>query len=252
MKFSKALEEGIFLKRWKRFFAEIEWRGERIVAHVANTGSMKGCHEAGRPCRFSVSDDPKRKLKYSLEMIQVASGAWVGVNTSTPNKIVAEALEAKLLPHWKDFSAVKAEYKVTPETRFDFACFKMRSDKIHFIEVKNVTLCEGDLAQFPDAVTERGQKHLRELMRLVGEGHTAEVVFTVQHEAAERFSPAVDIDPDYATLYEEAATQGVRMTPLKVRLSRTEVVLEPAYLQKVTTCPSANRSAAGEGRLRPK
>lgn len=229
MKFSKPLEEGVFLKRYKRFFADIDWKGERIVAHVANTGSMKGCAEPGRPCRFSVSDDPNRKLKYSLEMVQAPSGAWVGVNTSVPNKLVLEALNSKLLPHWRDFTNVKPEYKITAETRFDFGCTRP-DGRLHFIEVKNVTMCDGDHAQFPDAVTERGQKHLRELMRLVDEGHSCEVVFTVQRSDGLRFSPAAHIDEDYARLYAEAKKKGVRMTPLKVDLRGDEIVLTSRLL----------------------
>ncbi|HRO67945.1 MAG TPA: DNA/RNA nuclease SfsA, partial [Pseudobdellovibrionaceae bacterium] len=169
MKFHSKLQNGTFLKRYKRFFADIEWNGQLITAHVPNTGSLKGCNEPGNACLFSVNDDPARKLKYTLEMIKAKSGSWVGVNTSSPNKIVKEALEARLLPHWKDFSSIKAEAKLDARTRFDFEALDLEGRKT-YLEVKNVTMAEGETAFFPDAVTERGQKHLRELMRLAGEG----------------------------------------------------------------------------------
>lgn len=224
MKFHSKLQNGTFLKRYKRFFADIDWNGQVITAHVPNTGSMKGCNESGSDCLFSVSDDPARKLKYTLEMIKAKSGSWVGVNTSSPNKIVKEALEARLLPHWKDFSSVKAEAKLDARTRFDFEALDARGNKT-YIEVKNVTMAEGDVALFPDAVTERGQKHLRELTRLSEEGFGAELVFTVQREDVGSFAPADAVDAVYGELLREARDKGVRITVLAVSLSEEEVRL---------------------------
>lgn len=212
------LQQGVFLKRYKRFFADIEWNGRTIVAHVPNTGSMKSCGEAGADCLFSVSDDPKRKLKYTLEMIRAESGAWVGVNTATPNRVVRGALEARLLPHWSDVASVHPEYKITPETRFDFM-LECADGARCFVEVKNVSMAVGGVARFPDAPTERGRKHLRELMRLVGEGHAAELVFFVQRGDVTSFGAAGDIDPEYARLLDEARTAGVRVTPVRAALS---------------------------------
>lgn len=230
MKFANRLEQGIFLKRYKRFFADVEWQGQTIVAHVPNTGSMKGCNVSGSPCRFSVSDDPNRKLKYTLEMIQAPTGAWVGVNTATPNKIVREALEAKLFPHWADAVSVKSEHKITKETRFDFL-LTMPNDRQHFVEVKNVSLVEDGVAMFPDSVTERGQKHLRELIRLVGEGHSAELVFTVQRNDAKSFAPADHIDEDYGVLLREAVKAGVKITPVVIDLSDGEISVSKNLLK---------------------
>lgn len=224
------LQEGVFLKRYKRFFADIDWQGATIVAHVANTGSMRGCNEPGSACLFSVSDDPNRKLKYTLEFIRAPGGAWVGVNTSVPNKIVREALEAKLLPHWAPATFIKPEFKISAETRFDFA-LDMPGGKKHFIEVKNVSLAENGRARFPDAVTERGQKHLRELIALRGQGHDTELVFTVQRDDAETFGPADDIDPEYGRLFREAMKAGVRMTPLRVTFANGEVKLSDRALR---------------------
>lgn len=229
MKFPSKLEEGIFLKRYSRFFAEIEWSGKVITAHVANTGSLRGVNVPGQPCRFSINDNPSRKLKYTLEKIQVVGGAWVGVNTATPNKIVKEAIVEGLLPHWRGFSTMKPEFKVTPETRFDFMLDF--DGKKHFVEVKNVSLVEDGRALFPDSVTERGQKHLRELIRLVKEGHSAELVYTIQRDDAKVFAPADFIDARYGELFREAVKAGVRMTPLLVHLSATEVRLTDAILK---------------------
>jgi sugar fermentation stimulation protein A len=246
MKYNVDLSEGIFLRRYKRFFADIEWQGSTLIAHVANTGSMKGVNVAGRACLFSHSNNPARKLKYTLEMIRAESGSWVGVNTATPNMLVKEALEQvfalrdgakKTVPlhsswqHWGGYSAFKPEYKISAETRLDFVLEREGSDRKHFIEVKNVTMAEGKVAMFPDAETTRGQKHLRELMKLVEDGHTAEIVFTIQREDCEHFAPAHDIDSEYARLLQEAAKKGVRITPLLVNLSPQQAALTTSLLK---------------------
>lgn len=225
MKFASKFENGTFLKRYKRFFADIEWKGQIVTAHVANTGSLRSCLSPGQACRFSVSNDPSRKLKYSLEMLQAPSGAWVGINTSLPNKLVKEALEEKLLPQWKNFVSVKAEAKLDAKTRFDFEA-KDSHGQTYYLEVKNVTLVEEGRAQFPDAVTERGQKHLRELTRLKQEGFEAELIFTVQRNDAQVFSPADHIDPEYGKLLRAAHKAGVRITVLPVKLTDSEATLE--------------------------
>lgn len=223
MEIQKKIHQGVFLKRYKRFFADIEWNGQTVVAHVANTGSLKSCNQPGQPCLFTESDDPNRKLKYSLEMIQAPSGAWVGINTSWPNALVKEALLSKLLPHWESWEEIKPEYKITPETRFDFAAFA--GDKKHFIEVKNVTMADGEIAQFPDAITERGQKHLRELMRMIDEGHSAELVFVIQRNDVKSFAPADHIDPEYGRLLRQAIAKGVRVVPLLTEWKSPKVTL---------------------------
>lgn len=240
MKYTNKLDEGVFLKRYKRFFANIEWQGQTLVAHVPNTGSLKSVNNPGRPCLFSHSDNPERKLKQTLEMIQAPSGAWVGVNTATPNTVVREVLFGILdkkyskVPeawsHWQGFDEIKPEFKISAETRLDFALLKKGSTKKHFIEVKNVTLAEGKVAMFPDAETTRGQKHLQELMNLIEEGHTAEIFFTVQRNDCEIFAPADEIDPAYGQLLREAAAKGVRITPLVINLSPTEATLSETLL----------------------
>lgn len=230
MQFARPLESGVFLKRRQRFFADINWKNQTIVAHLPNTGSMKGCNVPGASCRFSHAENPDRKLKYTLEMIQVPSGAWVGVNTATPNKIVAEALTAGLFPHWKKIESIKPEFKISAETRFDFLV-NLKGGARHFVEVKNVTLVEDNIAKFPDSVTERGQKHLRELIKLVEAGDSAEVVFTVQRDDAKFFAPADDIDPEYGKLLRLALKAGVKITPVVVVLGENEIHLSKEILK---------------------
>lgn len=238
MKFSHKLQEGIFLKRYKRFFADIELNGQTVVAHVPNTGSLKGINNPGQPCLFSETDNPERKLKYTLQMIKSPAGAWVGVNTALPNAIVREKLEQQvahkkelgIYAHWSDFDEVAPEFKISAATRLDFALKKKGTDKMHFIEVKNVTLEEGGVAKFPDAVTERGQKHIRELMALMDQGHTAELVFTVQRNDCVGFAPADDIDPEYGRLLRDAYHKGLRLTPVVVDLSPQVVELSERQL----------------------
>ena len=239
MKFSQKLQEGIFLKRYKRFFADIEFQGHTLVAHLPNTGSMKSANNPGQHCLFSTSDNPERKLKYTLEMIKSPAGAWVGVNTATPNVVMRETLlkivgQGKAVQgtfaNWAQFDEVKPEFKISAETRLDFMLKKKGSDKMHFIEVKNVTLGEEGVAKFPDAVTERGQKHLRELMDLMEQGHTAELVFTIQRNDCGTFSPADDIDPEYGKLLREAHQKGLTISPIIVELSPLEANLSETVL----------------------
>ncbi len=233
MNYSHKLQEGIFLKRYKRFFADIEWQGQQITAHVPNTGSLKSVNNPGQHCLFSMSDDPKRKLKYTLQMIKSPEGTWVGVNTAVPNVIMREALLRVVghpgivgtFAHWSHFDHAKHEHKINEESRLDFVLTKDGSNKMHFIEVKNVTLAENGVAKFPDAVSERGQKHLRELMALMEKGHTAELVFTIQRHDCGSFAPADDIDPTYGKLLREASQKGLRISPLVVDLSPESVEL---------------------------
>ncbi len=211
MVFSQNLLQGTFLKRYKRFFADVDLNGQTVVAHVANTGSLKSVNIPGQKCFVSPANDPNRKLKFTLEMIQVPSGVWVGVNTQIPNQIVKEYLITK-------YSEVKAEYKISAETRLDFAIPK-NNGKFHFIEVKNVTYAENEIAMFPDAVTERGQKHLVELMSLIEQGHTAEIIFTIQRNDVTKFRAAQEIDPEYARLLQMASEKGVVISPYLVEVS---------------------------------
>ena len=243
MEFTSPLSEGHLIRRYKRFFADIQWGDKVITAHVPNTGSLKGCLIEGAPCRFSINDDPKRKLKYTLQMIKVGR-SWVGINTNLPNTIVWEAFESRWFSHWKPFQKGKREVKVNDQSRIDMVFWKEKhthdptkslntswfkntqNGTFHFVEVKNVTLRVGNLAQFPDAITTRGQKHLLELIRLVEAGHSAEIFFTIQRNDCRGFAPAIDIDPEYGRLLEEAKRVGVLVSPYICKVNAKGVTID--------------------------
>ena len=239
--------EGNFLKRYKRFFADIDLNGQPVTAHVPNTGSLKSCLNPQSLSRLSYNDDPKRKLKYTLQMIKTPS-SWVGVNTSLTNSLVWEAWEKKWIPHWKPFHCAKREVKISKETRFDMALWKNSTElpseskitpkhltqhTFHFVEVKNVTLAENGKAYFPDAVTTRGQKHLRELMKLQQEGHSCEIFFVIQRMDCNRFGPADNIDPEYGKLLRKAHQVGVLVSVYACELKKNKIVLNPDHKIKL-------------------
>lgn len=222
MDYNTPLIEGLFLKRYKRFFADIKIDGKVEVAHVPNTGSLKGICQELQACRVMPSSNPERKLKFTLEQLKLPS-SWVGVNTHRANEIAWEAFINKQIPHWKIYNDGAREVKISAESRLDI---KLSNSKgAHFVEVKSVTLAEKNLALFPDAVTTRGQKHLNELMRLKNEGATAELLFIVQREDCTQFSPAQAIDFEYTRLLIEARNAGVKITIYPATLSSDRLVL---------------------------
>lgn len=251
MKFKEKLLEGRLLQRYKRFFADVEWKNKTYTIHVANTGSLKGVIDKSlqQRCLFSLHGDKTKKLQGSLEAVQTAEGVWVGVNTTRPNRIVQEVVSTGLskkkahFEHWQEYGFYKAECKISQETRLDGVFVKKAEDlenlkaKKHFIEIKNTTLLrliEGKkTAQFPDTVTERGQKHLTEMMKLMKSGHRAELIFTVQRSDAEVFSVAADLDPDYAELFKKARAAGLIVTPVVVQVGAEEISLSKKILQVV-------------------
>jgi sugar fermentation stimulation protein A len=237
--FPKKLEEGVFEGRFKRFFAEIKTPQGILTAHLPNTGSLKSVNVKGMPCLYSKSDDPARKLAYTLEAIQGPTGAWVGVNTQTPNRVVKQILFDRIDSEWSKFGFIKPEFSISKETRFDFAISdreflaekkskattvkivekqinKPAETQIHLIEVKNVTLMEEKnkrrVAMFPDAVTERGQKHLLELAEMKEKGFTAEIVYFIQRSDVDAFEVAGQIDPIYAEIYHRVTKSDVRVS----------------------------------------
>ena len=237
MQFEQPLRQGKFLKRYKRFFADIEFEGETITALCPNTGSMKGCKDPGSPCLFSSNDDPKRKLRHTLEMIKSPT-SWIGVNTALPNKLVYELFENNPLKHWKKYNRYQGEVKINDKSRMDLVLWNEKQHPdikkwnhknlippLHVIEVKNVTMGGEGLAQFPDSVTTRGQKHLDELILLTKKGFSCEMVYVVQREDCEVFSPADDIDPEYGKKLREAKKSGVKITALHCRLDKKSVTL---------------------------
>ncbi len=203
------LISGRILSRYKRFFADVQLdSGEKVVAHVPNTGSMKGCWAPGWKALVSFHDDPKRKLKYTLEMTH--NGAtWIGVNTSIPNKLVVNALKAGLIPELKGYAEILPEHTVG-KSRID-VLLKDPQKGLCYVEIKNVTLKDDSTptALFPDAVSERGQKHLQELTELRGQGHRAVMFYLCQRQDVECFRAADQIDPKYAQLLQMARQNGV-------------------------------------------
>jgi sugar fermentation stimulation protein A len=207
------LRQAEFVKRYKRFFADVRLDGETVVAHVPNTGSLKTCLFEGAPCLVSESTNPARKLKATLHFIKTPSG-WAGVDTSLPNLLVFEAWQARRIPAWAEYAFARREFKISKESRLDMVLAPSsehfdRLEGLRYIEIKNVTLAEGGTARFPDAETTRGQKHLLELMKLQREGAACEIVFVIQREGCHEFTPADDIDPEYGRLLREAAATGV-------------------------------------------
>lgn len=214
---------GRLLRRYQRFFADVELAdGTLVTAHTPNTGSMLQCAVAGYPVLISPSDNPKRKLKYTLELIRVNDG-WVDTHTQRSNRVVEEGLRGGLV-------AGLSGYEIFPEHRFGDSRldFLLRRDgREVLLEVKNVTLTDGDTtALFPDAVTTRGQKHLRELAAAVSSGYRAVIFFLVQRHEAEAFSPADAIDPEYGRLLRQVAGQGVEVLAYRTRTTELENVID--------------------------
>lgn len=228
MKLDPPLQQGILRLRYKRFFADVELpNGDIITVHCPNTGSMKHCVVPGTACWFSLSDNPKRKLAGTLEITTTTLGHLAGVNTARPNQLAREAIAAGLIPELAGYPDVKTEVRYGNEkSRIDLLL--SGNDKADcYVEVKNVTLEAGDgLITFPDAVTARGTKHLRELIAMVDEGHRAVLLFCVQHSGAQRVSPADEIDPLYGKTLREAIAAGVEVLAYGCRLSAQEIVLE--------------------------
>ncbi|MBT3586390.1 MAG: DNA/RNA nuclease SfsA [Halobacteriovoraceae bacterium] len=224
MKFAEPLKEGIILKRYKRFLADIDFNGEVVVAHTANTGSMRTCWEAGWPVLCSFHDNPKRKLKYSLEMTHNGK-SWICVNTSLPNKLGAEAILNGTITELQGYQNLKPEAKIG-ESRIDILLSNGEED-LCYVEIKNVTLVEEEnIARFPDAVTTRGQKHLRELTQLAKKGTRACMLYIVNREDAVVFEPAALIDPEYAMLLKEAESAGVEILVYQASLTPESIELK--------------------------
>lgn len=199
---------GRLIKRYKRFLADIELAdGSVVTAHCPNSGSMLGCNLPGSPVMFSLSPNPTRKLPYTWELVQV-DGYWVGLNTMLPNRLAEEAILNGTITELQGYERLRREVPYGSErSRIDIL---LEGDgRRCYVEVKNVTLVEHGVALFPDAVTERGQKHLRELMEVVRNGERGVILFTVQRGDGGWVAPADRIDPAYGRLLREAVVNGV-------------------------------------------
>ncbi|HJV89040.1 MAG TPA: DNA/RNA nuclease SfsA [Holophagaceae bacterium] len=213
------LIEGRILNRYKRFLADVTLAdGSVVTAHTTNTGSMKTCWEPGDRVLLEPAANPDRKLKWTWLACE-RPGGWVGVETGMPNRVVAEAARQDRIPGLTGLREVKAEVKYGSErSRIDVFARDGQGREV-YIEVKNTTLLEGSWATFPDAVTERGTKHLRELQGMVAQGHVAAIAFFVHRTDVDRFDSARAVDPVYAETLDRAAAAGVLVLPLKVRMA---------------------------------
>jgi len=224
MKFTKSLIKGKLVKRYKRFFADIKLNEETIIAHCPNTGSMMGLLDEGNEVFVSKNDDPKRKLKYTLEIIKVKKNL-VGVNTHFANKIAFHGLSNNLVKEVKNSNNIKPEVFFDKETRFDFLVEK--DNQKTFVEVKNVTLSRKDkLAEFPDAVTSRGSKHLKTLIEATKKGYKTYLLFLVQIQGVTDFKIAKDIDKEYYENYKLAKKAGVKFLAYRCKISSKEIKIE--------------------------
>ncbi|NQU60160.1 MAG: DNA/RNA nuclease SfsA [Rhodospirillales bacterium] len=214
MKFPDPLIKGKLIKRYKRFLTDVELEdGATVIAHCANSGSMLSVNDPGAEVWLSPARNPDRKLKFTWEMIRIGR-SLVGINTSLPNAIVAEAVETGRIPELAGYDSLRREVKYGENSRIDLLLEKESGDKC-YVEVKNVTmrrdLTKGAPVEFPDAVTARGTKHLVELSNMVREGHRAVMVYLVQRADAPAFTIAADIDPTYADALKKAMKSGVEV-----------------------------------------
>ncbi len=220
MKFTSSLIKGKLIKRYKRFFTDIKANNSIITAHCPNTGSMMGLLNEGNNVWITKNDDPKRKLKFTLEIIE-SKKRLIGVNTHRANKIVHHGLKNKLIEEFKTVKNIKPEFKFSKDTRFDFLCDK------NIIEVKNVTLTRfNDFAEFPDAITLRGSKHLKKLINSIKKGYKAYVLFLTQIQGINKFKIAKDIDNDYYKNYLLAKKAGVNFLAYRCIINPDEIKIE--------------------------
>jgi sugar fermentation stimulation protein A len=235
MRFPAPLIPATLVRRYKRFLADVTLpSGEEVTAHVANPGAMTGLDAPGSRVWLSKSDNPKRKLSYSWELVEVDFGAGaelVGVNTAHPNVLVGEALAAKVIPALASYTAIRREVKYGKNSRVDFL-LEGDGEPSCYVEVKNVHLMRTNgLAEFPDSVTARGTKHLDDLAAMVAAGARAVMLYLVQIGSAERFALARDIDPAYGAAFDRARKMGVEALAWKCAISPESIdVSEPVPL----------------------
>ena len=224
MKSFKLLIKGKLIKRYKRFFVDVLINNKIVTAHCANTGSMKGLLDEGNEVYLLQNNDPKRKLKYSLEIIKSRKNL-IGVNTHFANKIVHHALENNLIDDLKNNTKIRPEVFFNKETRFDFLVEKNK--KKSFVEVKNVTLFrDNKTAEFPDAVTSRGSKHLLTLIDAIKKGYKSYLIFLVQIQNMKYFKIARDIDNEYYKNYLIAKKAGVNFLAYRCKINTKKIVIE--------------------------
>ncbi len=222
MHFSPPLQSARLIKRYKRFLADIELNdGSNTTIHCANTGAMTGCAEAGNQVWYSTSDNPKRKYPNSWELSVTQQGDWICINTARANQLAIEAIEQNSIAELTGYQILRTEVKYGDENSRIDILLEDKDKKNCYIEVKSVTLLgESGQGYFPDAVTTRGQKHLRELRQMVEQGHRAVLLFAILHSGIEKVSAALHIDPKYSQLLTEAKAAGVEVLCYQANLSQ--------------------------------
>jgi len=224
MEFTNSLLKGKLIKRYKRFFSDIKLKNKIVTAHCPNTGSMKGLLDEGNDVYLLPNNDPKRKLKFGLEIIKTRKNL-VGVNTHMANKIVQHGLENNLIKELKNNDFIKPEVFFNKETRFDFLLEK--NNKRSFVEVKNVTLFrDKKTAEFPDAITSRGSKHLLALIDAIKKGYKSYLLFLVQIQNMDYFKIARDIDKEYYKNYLIAKKAGVNFLAYRCDISSKKIFID--------------------------
>ena len=229
-----SLLEGRLVRRYQRFLADVETAGGLVTAHCPNTGSMLGCKDAGMRVWLSPASNPARKLAWTWELVETAPGVIVGVHTGRSNALVREAIEAGAVPELTGYPTLRPERKYGEGSRIDLL-LQAPGRPDCYVEVKNVTAAvEGGVGYFPDAVTARGAKHLRELAAMVAAGHRAVLVFCVQRGDVAEVRPADHIDPAYGRALRDALAAGVEVlalgatvTPQAIALTRRLAVTVP-------------------------
>ena len=223
MTLNKKFINGILVRRYKRFFADVQLDNKLVTAHCPNTGSMLGLLNEGNKVYLSESDNEKRKLKYTLEIIKLKS-KHVGVNTHRTNRIVEKALNEKVFTFIKNIKEIRREVKYGENSKIDFLVTTSKEQA--YIEVKNVTLARNkSVAEFPDAVTARGTKHLIELGKLKKKGIRAIMLYIVQRDDCESFQLAKDIDPTYAENLDKAMKHGVEVFCYDCKFSNKDILI---------------------------
>lgn len=230
MFFNPPLTTATFIKRYKRFLVDVKLDdGSILTVHCPNTGSMRSCSTPGSLVAISRSDNTNRKYPHTLEMVETNS-TWVGVNTARTNALVAEAIAEGRIDEFQDIDSIRQEVKVSDKSRLDLAVY--RNQAVTYIEIKNCSLVENGCAMFPDAITERGTKHLHELMTLHSDGHGTCIFFLVQRMDTDCFAPAGHIDPIYSNTLKEASQRGVLVLAY-------QAIVSPAGIEIVRKLPVA-------------
>ncbi|EAS43380.1 DNA/RNA nuclease SfsA [Photobacterium profundum] len=226
MKFDPPLQSATLIKRYKRFLTDIELPdGEIRTIHCANTGAMTGCAEPGNTVWFSTSENKKRKYPNSWELAETANGHWICVNTAQANRLVVEAINAGTITELQGYSSLRTEVKYGSENSRIDILLEDKNKPVCYIEVKSVTLLDNGQGFFPDAVTTRGQKHLRELIEVAQNGQRSVLFFAILHSGIENVSAAHHIDPDYYRLIKQAEQAGVEIICYKAILNKDEIKL---------------------------